>query len=173
MHPRPCFQGGVSALLEERCLCAAHGSCAVSSPAESERVIGFAAVDLSPLLSGFQLVCGWYNITDFSGQCRGQIKVAVSPLQSVASLREERQARARPHSSAVRVLPARGVRGWTSPGAEGSHSAPVDQCAQKPPHSLGILLQVSMVAAGLCQHSTSARSSASPWLHSGCLGCFF
>ncbi|NXA01689.1 C2CD3 protein, partial [Nesospiza acunhae] len=72
--------------------------------AESERVIGFAAVDLSPLLSGFQLVCGWYNITDFSGQCRGQIKVAVSPLQNISSLREERQARARsqPESSAVR-----------------------------------------------------------------------
>ncbi|NXQ73885.1 C2CD3 protein, partial [Quiscalus mexicanus] len=63
--------------------------------AESERVLGFASVDLSPLLSGFQLVCGWYNITDFSGQCRGQIKVAVSPLQSVSGLREERQARAR------------------------------------------------------------------------------
>ncbi|NWY31931.1 C2CD3 protein, partial [Pheucticus melanocephalus] len=72
--------------------------------AESERVIGFASVDLSPLLSGFQLVCGWYNITDFSGQCRGQIKVAVSPLQNISSLREERQARARsqPGSSAVR-----------------------------------------------------------------------
>ncbi|NXC59081.1 C2CD3 protein, partial [Aleadryas rufinucha] len=63
--------------------------------AESERVIGFASVDLSPLLSGFQLVCGWYNITDFSGQCRGQIKVAVSPLQDIKNLREERQARVR------------------------------------------------------------------------------
>ncbi|XP_059726637.1 C2 domain-containing protein 3 isoform X3 [Haemorhous mexicanus] len=73
--------------------------------AESERVIGFASVDLSPLLSGFQLVCGWYNITDFSGQCRGQVKVAVSPLQDVGALREERQARARrpPGSSSVKV----------------------------------------------------------------------
>ncbi|TRZ16629.1 hypothetical protein HGM15179_010488 [Zosterops borbonicus] len=73
--------------------------------AESERVIGFASVDLSPLLSGFQLVCGWYNITDFSGQCRGQIKVAVSPLQNISSLKEERQARARsqPESSSVKV----------------------------------------------------------------------
>uniref|UniRef100_A0A674H2A7 C2 domain containing 3 centriole elongation regulator n=1 Tax=Taeniopygia guttata TaxID=59729 RepID=A0A674H2A7_TAEGU len=61
---------------------------------KSERVIGFASVDLSPLLSGFQLVCGWYNITDFSGQCRGQIKVAVSPLQNINHLKEERQARA-------------------------------------------------------------------------------
>ncbi|NXE94406.1 C2CD3 protein, partial [Menura novaehollandiae] len=73
--------------------------------AESERVIGFASVDLSPLLSGFQLVCGWYNITDFSGQCRGQIKVAVSPLQNINNLKEERQARARaqPESSSVRA----------------------------------------------------------------------
>ncbi|XP_014744189.1 PREDICTED: C2 domain-containing protein 3 isoform X6 [Sturnus vulgaris] len=73
--------------------------------AESERVIGFASVDLSPLLSGFQLVCGWYNITDFSGQCRGQIKVAVSPLQNINHLKGERQARARsqPESSSVKV----------------------------------------------------------------------
>ncbi|NWU74088.1 C2CD3 protein, partial [Onychorhynchus coronatus] len=71
--------------------------------AETERVIGFASVDLSPLLSGFQLVCGWYNITDFSGQCRGQIKVAISPLQNINHLKEERQARARtqPESSSV------------------------------------------------------------------------
>ncbi|KAM6145336.1 C2 domain-containing protein 3 [Phoenicopterus ruber ruber] len=73
--------------------------------AETERVIGFASVDLSPLLSGFQLVCGWYNITDFSGQCRGQIKVAVSPLQNINNLKEERQARIRtqPPSSSVRA----------------------------------------------------------------------
>ncbi|NXE84166.1 C2CD3 protein, partial [Cochlearius cochlearius] len=73
--------------------------------AETERVIGFASVDLSPLLSGFQLVCGWYNITDFSGQCRGQIKVAVSPLQNINNLKEERQARIRtqPASSSVRT----------------------------------------------------------------------
>ncbi|XP_070329363.1 C2 domain-containing protein 3 isoform X4 [Odocoileus virginianus] len=60
---------------------------------DEERVIGFASVDLSPLLSGFQFVCGWYNITDFSGECQGQIKVAVSPLESLIHLKEERQAR--------------------------------------------------------------------------------
>ncbi|NWS50023.1 C2CD3 protein, partial [Probosciger aterrimus] len=72
---------------------------------ETERVIGFASVDLSPLLSGFQLVCGWYNITDFSGQCRGQVKVAVSPLQKLTHLKEERQARmwSQPPSSAVKA----------------------------------------------------------------------
>uniref|UniRef100_A0A8C2N016 C2 domain-containing protein 3 n=1 Tax=Cricetulus griseus TaxID=10029 RepID=A0A8C2N016_CRIGR len=60
---------------------------------DEERVVGFASVDLSPLLSGFQFICGWYNITDFSGECQGQIKVAVSPLESLLHLKEERQAR--------------------------------------------------------------------------------
>ncbi|KAM3875104.1 C2 domain-containing protein 3 [Diretmus argenteus] len=59
---------------------------------DMERVIGFASVDLSPLLSGFQSVCGWYNITDFSGQCQGQLKVAISPLRAVQELRGQRQA---------------------------------------------------------------------------------
>ncbi|XP_060130012.1 C2 domain-containing protein 3 isoform X3 [Zootoca vivipara] len=67
--------------------------------ADVERVIGFASVDLSPLLSGFQLVCGWYNITDFSGQCQGQIKVAVSPLENITHLKEERQARSQTKAS--------------------------------------------------------------------------
>ncbi|XP_027703981.1 C2 domain-containing protein 3 isoform X3 [Vombatus ursinus] len=61
--------------------------------ADVERVIGFASVDLSPLLSGFQFVCGWYNIADFSGQCQGQIKVAISPLESIIHLKEERLTR--------------------------------------------------------------------------------
>ncbi|XP_030880804.1 C2 domain-containing protein 3 [Leptonychotes weddellii] len=60
---------------------------------DEERVIGFASVDLSPLLSGFQFVCGWYNITDFSGECQGQIKVAISPLESLMHFKEERQSR--------------------------------------------------------------------------------
>lgn len=60
---------------------------------DEERVVGFASVDLSPLLSGFQFICGWYNITDFSGECQGQIKVAISPLESLLHLKEERQTR--------------------------------------------------------------------------------
>lgn len=63
------------------------------SPTDEERVIGFASVDLSPLLSGFQFVCGWYNITDFSGECQGQIKVAISPLESLMHFKEEKQSR--------------------------------------------------------------------------------
>ncbi|XP_073673794.1 C2 domain-containing protein 3 [Garra rufa] len=71
---------------------------------EVERVIGFVSVDLSPLLSGFQSVCGWYNITDFSGQCQGQLKVSVSPLRAVQELRAQRlpaQEAVAPNSSAL------------------------------------------------------------------------
>lgn len=58
---------------------------------ELERVVGFASVDLSPLLSGFHSVCGWYNITDLSGQCHGQLKVSVTPLRTVQDLRGQRK----------------------------------------------------------------------------------
>lgn len=58
---------------------------------EIERVIGFASVDLSPLLCGFQSVCGWYNITDFSGQCHGQLKVSITPLKGIQDLRRQRK----------------------------------------------------------------------------------
>lgn len=59
---------------------------------EMERVIGFVSVDLSPLLCGFPSVCGWYNITDFSGQCHGQLKVSITPLRGVQDLRGQRRA---------------------------------------------------------------------------------
>eukprot|EP00794_Sanderia_malayensis_P007364 gene7364-8184_t len=42
-------------------------------------LIGTAVVDISPLNSGLQQINGWYNITDFTGQCTGQIKVGVIP----------------------------------------------------------------------------------------------
>ncbi|KAM7412854.1 hypothetical protein PAMA_020305 [Pampus argenteus] len=58
---------------------------------EMERVLGFASVDLSPLLCGFPSVCGWYNITDFSGQCHGQLKVSVTPLKGIQDLRGQRK----------------------------------------------------------------------------------
>uniref|UniRef100_A0A8D0BHR2 C2 domain containing 3 centriole elongation regulator n=1 Tax=Salvator merianae TaxID=96440 RepID=A0A8D0BHR2_SALMN len=74
--------------------------------ADVERVIGFASVDLSPLLSGFRVVCGWYNIADFSGQCQGQIKVAISPLENIIHLREERHARGRTKSPGVQISPS-------------------------------------------------------------------
>lgn len=51
---------------------------------ETDHVIGFAAVDLAPLkAAGFAAVCGWYNIMDFVGRCRGQIKVSITPEEDL------------------------------------------------------------------------------------------
>ncbi|XP_069129079.1 C2 domain-containing protein 3-like isoform X6 [Argopecten irradians] len=49
----------------------------------SDRVLGFVSVDLTPLTSGLLQICGWYNVTDFHGQCRGQIKVNIVPQDDV------------------------------------------------------------------------------------------
>ena len=53
----------------------------------SDRMLGFASVDLAPLLSGFRSLNGWYNILDFSGHCQGQIKVSIIPRESVSPLK--------------------------------------------------------------------------------------
>ena len=42
-------------------------------------MLGYAAVDLSPLLASFPSVTGWYNIFNWVGRCRGQLKVSVVP----------------------------------------------------------------------------------------------
>lgn len=42
---------------------------------EKDIVIGFSAIDLSVLISGFPTVSGWFHIMDFTGKCNGQIKV--------------------------------------------------------------------------------------------------
>ncbi|XP_063807058.1 C2 domain-containing protein 3 [Pseudophryne corroboree] len=73
--------------------------------ADVERVLGFASVDLSPLLSGFQSVCGWYNIGDFAGQCQGQIKVSVTPLENISHLKEERRVRSEAAAGRSEVTP--------------------------------------------------------------------
>ena len=40
-----------------------------------DRLIGSVSFDLSPLLAGMRQLIGWYNVTDFNGDCQGQIKV--------------------------------------------------------------------------------------------------
>lgn len=47
----------------------------------SDRMLGFASVDLSVLRAGFRDVNGWYNILDIHGNCQGQLKVAVTPTK--------------------------------------------------------------------------------------------
>ncbi|KAK0095380.1 hypothetical protein PV326_008506 [Microctonus aethiopoides] len=52
---------------------------------EKDVVIGFSAIDLSVLTAGFPIVSGWFHIIDFSGKCNGQLKVCVTPLESLAT----------------------------------------------------------------------------------------
>ena len=47
---------------------------------ESCNLIGFSALDLTVLAAGLPLISGWFNVMDFSGACRGQIKVSYFPL---------------------------------------------------------------------------------------------
>lgn len=54
-----------------------------------DAVIGFAAIDLSVLLTGLPLLSGWYNIIDFSGRCNGQIKMSFKPLENVMQYQPE------------------------------------------------------------------------------------
>jgi len=49
---------------------------------EKDQMVGFAAIDLSPLLS-IPVVSGWYNIINWMGKCRGQVKVTIQPLEEI------------------------------------------------------------------------------------------
>ncbi|XP_076641812.1 uncharacterized protein LOC143352814 isoform X2 [Halictus rubicundus] len=51
---------------------------------ERDVVIGFSAIDISVLISGFPIISGWFHIMDFSGECNGQIKVSIAPLDNLA-----------------------------------------------------------------------------------------
>nr|XP_018673314.1 C2 domain-containing protein 3 isoform X1 [Ciona intestinalis] len=50
----------------------------------TDRMIGFATVDISVLSSGFGAVNGWYNLLDIHGNCQGQLKVAITPTEPLA-----------------------------------------------------------------------------------------
>ena len=43
-------------------------------------------MDLAPLLSSFSRINGWYNIMNWVGKCRGQIKLSVNPLEDLNQL---------------------------------------------------------------------------------------
>ncbi|XP_015184258.1 PREDICTED: C2 domain-containing protein 3-like isoform X2 [Polistes dominula] len=52
---------------------------------ERDVVIGFAAIDISVLTTGFPSVSGWFHIMDFTGKCNGQIKVGITPLDNISA----------------------------------------------------------------------------------------
>ena len=52
---------------------------------DSDQMLGFSAVDLSPLLA-LPCIRGWYNVMDWVGRCRGQVRIELLPLQPLPSL---------------------------------------------------------------------------------------
>ncbi|VEN47129.1 unnamed protein product [Callosobruchus maculatus] len=56
---------------------------------QTDVVLGFAAVDLSVLLSGFPVIQGWYHIMDFCGKCNGQINIHITPLEDLSKYQSE------------------------------------------------------------------------------------
>ena len=54
---------------------------------ERDQMVGFAAVDLAPLVA-LPTLAGWYNVLDWVGRCRGQVSLQVAPLGEVPRLPE-------------------------------------------------------------------------------------
>nr|XP_011413692.2 C2 domain-containing protein 3 [Crassostrea gigas] len=77
-------------------------SCGKTPDKCSDRVLGFVSVDLTPLASGLQQMCGWYNIMDFNGQCQGQIKVNIIPQECLRQYNQETNSPNQPTSLPVR-----------------------------------------------------------------------
>jgi len=59
-----------------------------SPDAEHDQMVGFAAIDISPL-QALPCLSGWYNVLDWVGKCRGQISLKVTPLKPVPRFGEQ------------------------------------------------------------------------------------
>lgn len=59
-----------------------------SPDAEQDQMVGFAAIDISPL-QALPCLSGWYNVLDWVGKCRGQISLRVKPLKQVPRFGEQ------------------------------------------------------------------------------------
>ncbi|XP_078324570.1 C2 domain-containing protein 3-like isoform X2 [Crassostrea virginica] len=81
-------------------------SCGKSPDKCSDRVLGFVSVDLTPLASGLQQMCGWYNIMDFNGLSQGQIKVNIIPQECLRQYDQETFSPNQPTSLPVRGEPS-------------------------------------------------------------------
>ena len=57
---------------------------------EDSLILGFAAVDIATLSTGFAKVDGWYTVTDYVGKRRGQVRVGVTPLEPLAAFKRRR-----------------------------------------------------------------------------------
>ncbi|GAQ84603.1 hypothetical protein KFL_001970045 [Klebsormidium nitens] len=81
---------------------------AVPSP-DLDRLVGCAAIDLSPLFLGMEELCGWYTVHDLRQRSLGQLKVVVSPVDVI--LTSYRPADAEGGEVRLRSPPQRGPPG--------------------------------------------------------------
>ena len=52
---------------------------------DRDKMFGFVSVDCSPLHLGFPYIRGWYNIIDWLGKPKGQMKITIKPNSSLPS----------------------------------------------------------------------------------------
>ena len=52
---------------------------------DRDKMFGFVSVDCSPLQLGFPYIRGWYNIIDWLGKPKGQVKITIKPNSSPPS----------------------------------------------------------------------------------------
>ena len=59
-----------------------------SSNRTGAKIIGYASVDLQPMLCGLSNISGWYNIQDSVGSCQGQLKINILPQENLFALKQ-------------------------------------------------------------------------------------
>ena len=52
------------------------------------KILGYASIDLTPLICGLSHINGWYNIQDSVENCQGQIKVNIVPQENLFALKQ-------------------------------------------------------------------------------------
>lgn len=70
-----------------------------SSNRTSNKIIGYASVDLQPMLCGLSNISGWYNIQDSVGSCQGQLKINILPQENLFALKQIHLNRKKSHLS--------------------------------------------------------------------------
>lgn len=66
-------------------------------------MIGFAALDLT-VLNNLSTIHAWFNISDFSSRCNGQIKINVTPLEDISKYSADLSAEISIESSVTDLL---------------------------------------------------------------------
>ena len=63
----------------------------------SNKLLGYASIDMQPLMCGLSCISGWYNIQDSVGCTQGQLKVNVFPQESLLYLKKLHESKKKTH----------------------------------------------------------------------------